>query len=129
MADHLDACLSYSAEMLLGLSLENLLKGILLRNDPSILTDDGALKTNSHKLLKLWRQAELELDDDRTALLLMLTKCVEWSGKYFVPLTEKKYLEDAKISFPRKNTKVAPFEDFFQQALELWNYCHDHYES
>lgn len=129
MADHLDASLSYSAEMLLGLALENLLKGILLRQNPNLLTEEGELKTKSHNLYDLWKRAGLDLDEDRTALLQMLTKSVEWSGKYFVPLTEEAYLKGAGIGFPRKNTSLAPFEDFYQQALELWEYCHDHFKS
>lgn len=74
------------AMLLLGLAMENALKGAFVyRNKPDI--SDGRLhatyfQSPPHDLLRLARNLELELSEDLMRLLGRLTIFVKWASKY-----------------------------------------------
>ena len=75
------------ATLLYGLALENLLKAILVHNDPS-RTSNGRLAEwpgGGHDLSVLAREAEVALDSVETDLLKRLSQFIKWAGRYPIP--------------------------------------------
>jgi len=72
--------------LLLGFSIEYLIKGYLATNE-TFIDIKGALKRKfkTHKLYKLVGYAKLDLSDDQLKILEFLTHCVEWRGRYPIP--------------------------------------------
>jgi len=72
--------------LLIGLAVENLVKGLLVaRHDGP--TSDGKLAKDlkSHQLLDLLKRARIRLDDDQSYLVQRLEAFVVWAGRYPVP--------------------------------------------
>jgi len=66
-----------------GLALENLLKGIIVQDDPASVvngTITNPLKT--HNLLRLATRASVPLDPVEGFFLWVGTECVKWAGRY-----------------------------------------------
>jgi len=74
--------------LLAGLSLENLLKGICLTNNPALI-ENGAIKKwpgPPHGLKELAVLAGFTVSDSEKALLKRLGDCINWYGRYPVPM-------------------------------------------
>lgn len=82
--------------LLLGYSIENLLKGLLIyqfkKNNAFLenVSFDFLIKTvwrvkNSHDLLKLARSAKISLSENEKSLLEKLSKYSTWGGRYHIP--------------------------------------------
>jgi len=66
-----------------GLALENLLKGIIVQNDPaSIVNGAIARYLGTHQLLRLTKRAAISLSASEAYFLFVGTECVVWSGRY-----------------------------------------------
>lgn len=80
---------SWPAYMLLmGLSLENLAKGVIVGREPERV-GDSALTTwgsRGHDLVWLFERALIAVSVDEQALLERLTRFVAWRGRYPVPM-------------------------------------------
>lgn len=75
------------ALMLAGYALENILKGILVRDDPDEPFDNrGRFKHKSHDLVELAEGAGVSLDDEEKELLEILTHTTVSGGRYPIPL-------------------------------------------
>lgn len=75
------------ATLLMGLSLESLIKGLLIQNDES-LVEDGKLdnKLKTHTLTSLFENAGIEItEQDQIDFLKRLTANVVWISKYAIP--------------------------------------------
>ncbi|MBP7810607.1 MAG: hypothetical protein KA163_15040 [Bacteroidia bacterium] len=79
--------LGHPAQMLMGLSLECIVKGYILSKNPEHIKD-GRLdkKIAIHKLADLFSMADIYLDEHNIALLNRLTENVVWLAKYSIPL-------------------------------------------
>lgn len=120
------------AEMLLGLSFENLLKGLIVQKRPDTYNQEtGEFKEKRHDLLDLSNDAGFTVNEEEKQLLTRLTHAVIWIGKYMIPLSYEStpkstgYLDWAKVKVPRQDCKLPPFQDFFNQCLTLWQRCYD----
>lgn len=85
------------ATMLIGLSFELALKGILIEKYK--IEPDGIKfpkKYQGHKLDELANDADIQLTDEEKKVLLQLSKSIEWSGRYPIPLRNKDYIEHWK---------------------------------
>ena len=73
--------------MLAGLSLENLIKGILISQDPSIV-NGGKFNwgRKPHGLVSLFKQANVLVSSDEKMFLKRLEEFVAWVGRYPLPL-------------------------------------------
>lgn len=75
------------ALMLAGYALENIFKGILVKNDCEGAFDaKGKFKHKSHDLLVLAQNANILLSDEEKELLEILTHSTVSSGRYPIPL-------------------------------------------
>jgi hypothetical protein len=73
------------AMMLFGLCIENLVKSILVSKN-RMLDEKGRLKEKTHDLLKLFKKAEVNLDNDENYLVERLEQFIIWAGRYPIPL-------------------------------------------
>lgn len=92
------ATLYRPAQLLMGLSLEALLKGLVIQRIPSIITGSTLPKQlQTHSLLQLFELAELQPPATEEALrfLRQLSDAIEWVSKYPVP-TKAAHLERTK---------------------------------
>jgi hypothetical protein len=72
--------------LLAGLCLENLVKGIRVRQDPTLVREDRfAPSLTRHGLLRLFRDANIAVSQEEESLLERLTAHVVWAGKYSFP--------------------------------------------
>lgn len=73
--------------LLVGLSLENLIKGAVIEKEPERVRADGLKDWGKlgHDLPGLFKHADIQLSDTEADLLHRLKRFVEWSGRYPVP--------------------------------------------
>lgn len=66
-----------------GLVLENLLKGIVIKNNHTLITKDGLdPKVLTHNLIKLSRMADFAITPVEGYFLWVAKECVIWAGRY-----------------------------------------------
>ncbi|MEK6225581.1 MAG: hypothetical protein AABM40_04715 [Chloroflexota bacterium] len=81
-----------TAEMLLGIAFENLIKGIVVAREPTLIKDGtptGRLIT--HQIADLARAEGLLASDDEYRLLKILEQYVLWLGRYPMPREKESY--------------------------------------
>jgi hypothetical protein len=85
------ATLGSAAFMLAGLCLENLVKYILIKKDPSLVQSDRINRTvTTHDLRNLFTEAGIPLlSADEERVVDLAETCVVWAGKYPFPLKIK----------------------------------------
>ena len=72
--------------MLFGLSVELLIKAILIAQNPDFVTKDGLDdKIAKHNLLALIETANIEIDKEERKILRDLQQYIEWMGRYPIP--------------------------------------------
>lgn len=83
----IDTEIAGCAMLLYGLSLENLIKGVIIANNPSLASRTAAprWRGNGHELTQLFDQAEIELDDPDKDIVFRLSAFVTWAGRYPIP--------------------------------------------
>lgn len=76
-----------AASLLYGLSLENLLKGLIIRNEGSRISSWTLRRWpgRGHNLVSLSKRAGVALDANSCDLLSRLSAYVEWAGRYPIP--------------------------------------------
>lgn len=82
--------------MLMGFSLENLLKALVLMNSANArraFAKQGNLAWNfaSHDLLKLAAAANISLSNEDAHFLDVLSTCATWAGRYPLPMNEHQF--------------------------------------
>ena len=72
--------------MLAGFAIEALLKGIMIADNPSTVSDGRLPKwLLTHELAGLMKRAEVPLTEDEAELIRRLAEAVQWRGRYPVP--------------------------------------------
>lgn len=84
--------------LLVGFSLENLLKGIILFKHPALLTEKLDRKLTTHNLSKIALSTELSFDDREQHLFLLLSPHINWFSKYPIPLHVNEDIQMANYS-------------------------------
>jgi len=79
--------------MLMGFSLENLLKALIMmvpEKSERAFSKEGNLRwsVSSHDLIKLSKEADVEVTPEEEQLLDVLTTCSTWAGRYPLPMNE-----------------------------------------
>ena len=76
--------LASAASLLYGLSLENLLKGIIVKSGAPVIAKWRIQfgRGSGHNLVHLASKASITLNSDEQDLLNRLTRYVEWAGRY-----------------------------------------------
>lgn len=85
------------AEMLCGFAIENALKGIIVANEPSRISDtqlDRELRV--HNLVELARLAKIQLSFEEGHICTNLSTVVEWAGRYPVATKAEKQIIGAR---------------------------------
>lgn len=101
--------------MLMGYSIENLLKGKLLQQNPQFFKPTNKMDDfNKHDLIDLANRVGFKLTKSERAILKELTNYILWQGKYPIPLQYKND-RDRKRGIPFKGREL-------QQKLDrLWH--------
>lgn len=75
------------AQLLMGLSLEVALKGLLVEREPTLISGGKIAGLKTHSLEELFRKANIPLEDGEEELNFVrkLSDAVEWVAKYPVP--------------------------------------------
>lgn len=89
------------ASLLYGLAFENIIKALIVKKE-GVVIDGGKLQKwpRNHKLVNLAIRAGIVLTAAQLDLLARLTACVEWSGRYPVPLSQDKMRLEQEAVFP-----------------------------
>ncbi len=89
--------------MLMGFSLENLVKALLLQDIEkvkNVFHKDGNLRwgKDGHNLLKLFKEARINTDSTEKTFLELWQTCAIWAGRYPLPVNEN--------DLPRKHKPI-----------------------
>ena len=105
----LDSKIFRQATMLIGFSIENALKGLLVKQ----LDNNNGNKLHkelkkTHNLLTLAKNVGLQLTENEKLILMYFTESIIWSGRYPIPLNDSVYIESFKSipTFLIKNNDV-----------------------
>jgi hypothetical protein len=91
LEDFLDGQLISVYFLLIGYSVENLLKGLLMIKHPEYFKAGSKMtQIRSHDLVQLCCRCSISLEAKETELLEKLKVDIEWQGKYPVPLESEK---------------------------------------
>lgn len=111
--------------LLMGYSIENLLKGIVLSKQPGLLDKDKGKLSNTiltHNLVKLAKNCDINITLDERHLLEALTTSIVWEGKYPTPKEE-----DSMYPFVNKTGNLVfrgqglKEDGLREQLSSLWN--------
>ena len=107
------------AVLLMGLSLESLIKGLLIQNDSSLL-DNGKIseKIKTHDLVILFGLANIKITQtNEIEFLKRLTANVIWVAKYAIPTKVlKTNPQDNNRLFVRRDDDFETFKKLFAQV-------------
>lgn len=74
--------------MLIGYSIENLVKAILIQRNQNLIKDNGTInkQITVHLSVELMKECNISLSSEEIDLITMLSWYVRWAGRYPVPL-------------------------------------------
>jgi hypothetical protein len=75
--------------LLIGFSIENLVKAIIMIRHPENLTEEGLTKIDKHETFDLLNENGITEFREYGAILKLLTEYVKWKGRYPVPLKQE----------------------------------------
>lgn len=84
--------------LLVGFSIENLLKGIVLYKNPTLLTEKLNRRLTTHDLSKIALQTGLTFDDREQHLFILLSPHISCFSKYPIPLHVNEDIQMANYS-------------------------------
>lgn len=113
------------AMLLYGLSLENLVKGILVEVDSSVVMNGEIGKwpggrQNGHYLPGLFERADISLDSEEQDLIARLTAFVLWAGRYPIPMKSRDmalrqiHLDSPFLPLPMSVQERASFNKLYE---------------
>lgn len=102
---------------LCGLSIENLIKGIILFDNPELIMN-GKIQgiITKHELLKLIKYADIELNQDEILFCEIATEAITSFGRYPVPKNSSHLTRQMTIKFSTKEI----FEVLFEKLQVLF---------
>ena len=119
--------LSGVERMLIGFSLENLIKAVILQ-DPKKANQAFAKKGNlrwivlSHNLQKLCKEAKVDFDEQELIFLNLWTTCSTWAGRYPLPKNENelpRHRKPVKSSDELLNSRIQEIEKSISSGIPL----------
>ena len=115
------------ATLLYGLSIENLIKAIIIHKDPNSIKN-GKLREwpgTGHNLINLAKEAGIVFNKEQFDFLNRLVAFVEWAGKYPVPKNATKIslkqlgIDQPYLPLPLKSNEKTLFTEIFDMLLEI----------
>ncbi len=106
--------------MLFCYSLENLVKCILVQNDPDkYFKKDGSITFGKigHDLVKLFSEAGIETNEEEKRYLEIWSKCAVYAGKYPIAKNENQF-PDQRIPLPLEELVKREIIEFQKQIAE-----------
>jgi hypothetical protein len=102
-----------------GFALENLLKGIIVQNDPtSIVNGTITASLKMHNLLGLAKRAAVSLDPTEAYYLFVGTECIMWAGRYPCSTTP-----DQPVALVFSEADVLAYRSLFEQLSARFIGC------
>jgi len=113
---------SGTERMLIGFSLENMVKAILLLNKEvvsNIFKKEGNLSwsKDGHNLIKLYAQTSLEITDVEKRFLELWQTCSLWAGRYPISVNEN-HIPRQRKSMPTREALIKRSKKRVEKALE-----------
>ncbi len=117
----------FKAYMLLsGIAIENLVKGILVCRDPSIVGNDKVDKvkwkgsSHGHDLAELAKQTGIPFTLEEKGLFRRLSAFVVWGGRYPIPIKSSDMVQRTKYRGQsiRLNTFISSDPDLIRKVFE-----------
>jgi len=87
--------------LLLGYSIENLAKAIIMIKHPGNLTEEGLTKINKHETYDLLNENGITEFREYGAILKVLAEYTKWKGRYPVPLKQEYFSWSLDIFDPK----------------------------
>lgn len=105
------------ARMLTGMALENLIKGLIIQNDPTHVSKDKKIGLKSHNLGLLWTKylPAISICDSEKALLEELSNSIIWKGRYPIPVSSDKF--ESPKSFDNEITTI---NNIYRRLIEAY---------
>jgi hypothetical protein len=89
--------------MAVAYALENLLKGLIIANQPDLISEEKLDKTiKLHDLVKLSDRAGLTLSAEEEQVLQMLSEIAVWSGRYPAAATFERHAKTEHHPLPTR---------------------------
>lgn len=99
------------------LSIENLLKGLILHHNPDLVTDKLGDSVKSHNLTNLSKFLNISFTKDEQEFFEMSVTIIEWFGRYPIPVKSKNSIQSANFDFERIRTTYEKL--FFRLSNEM----------
>ena len=92
--------------------------GVLIMRQPEMYVQQGELKgLKTHKLVKLFEDCRLPVDQETKELLEKLTRHIEWQGKYHTPLQAGKRIPGSYSGILAR-TIQKELDQLYEQVLQ-----------
>jgi hypothetical protein len=121
-------CTTATAFMLAGMSLEILLKALLMTHCKWPISDADLkrIAKGAHKLTDLLRETNIETTENGINLLSELSHYVRWKGRYPLPKTENELIQSKTgVSLFSQGELWEQYVDFRGQVVEIVFYSVD----
>lgn len=107
------------AQLLMGLSLEVALKGLLVERDPALVSGGKIDELKTHSLENLFRRADIPLaaGEEELNFVRKLSDAVEWVAKYPIPANAEQLANPRHLS---EKTLFRNARDFERYEI-LWH--------
>jgi hypothetical protein len=96
------------AMLLYGLSLENLIKAVIIKGKPELISNGELLKwpgggKHGHNLIGLFEEAVIDFSNGQSDIVVRLASFVLWAGRYPIPM------KSIKMAIPQINVLRGEF--------------------
>lgn len=99
------------------LSIENLLKGLILHYHPNLVTDKLHKSVKTHNLTTLSKFLNISFTNEEQEFFEMSVTIIEWFGRYPIPVNSKNSIQSANFDFERIRTTYKKL--FFRLSDEM----------
>jgi hypothetical protein len=111
------------AQLLYAYAIENVLKGVIVANDATVIDENKiSKKLQSHDLIQLSDAAELQVHKEERLLLAGLSDLAVWAGRYPVATRKEDYIgkenPNAMLDYGSQHVIMRRFFDRIFKVLE-----------
>ena len=102
--------LDHTYFLLICLSIENLLKGLILYANPTLIANKLDKSISNHDLEKLSKFTTINFSDDENDFLIMASTIISWYSRYPIPRNANQIIQSANFDYNKiRNTYLQLF--------------------